>query len=122
MRVFGRFLILALAALILVSRSATAQTDQRGRLTITVADPSGAVVPNAIVTLTALEAPVKGSPAPEAKTTDKGLAVFEDLAPGRYSVRAEFPGFQIGQLPEIRVTRGDNKHVVILPLQTLSDR
>ena len=121
MRVFGRFFILVLAALILVSRSAAAQTDQRGRLTITVADPSGAVVPNATVTLTALEAPVKGTPAPEARTTDKGLAVFEDLAPGRYSVRAEFPGFEMGLLRDIRVTRGDNKHVVVLPLKALAE-
>jgi Carboxypeptidase regulatory-like domain len=121
MRVFGHFFILVLAALILVSRSAAAQTDQRSRLTITVADPSGAVVPNATVTLTGLEPPAKATPVPGAKTTDKGVAVFEDLAPGRYSVRAEFPGFQIGQLPDVRVTRGDNTHVVILPLQTLAE-
>ena len=121
MRLFGRFLILVLAAILLVPPSVSAQTDQKGRLTITVADPSGAVVPNATVTLTGLEAPVKVTPVPEAKTTDKGLVVFEDLLPGRYSVRAEFPGFQIGQLPDIRVTRGDNKQVVILPLQTLAE-
>jgi hypothetical protein len=40
---------------------------------------------------------------------------------GRYSVRAEFPGFEMGLLRDFRVNRGDNKHVVVLALQALAE-
>ena len=36
---------------------------------------------------------------------------------GRYSITAEFPGFELGLLRDIRINRGDNKHVVVLPLK-----
>jgi hypothetical protein len=86
-----------------------------------VADPSGAVIPGATVTVVGLEAQTKASTIPDAKTSEKGIAVFEDLAVGRYSVRAEFPGFEMGLLRDFRVSRGDNKHVVVVALQNLTE-
>ena len=44
---------------------------------------------------------------------------FENLAPGRYSLTAEFSGFQTRTLPEVRVRSGENKQVVVLPLDRL---
>jgi hypothetical protein len=121
MRVFGHSLSLVIAAIILVPSSAVAQTAQRGRLTITVADPSGAVIPNVTVTLIGLEPSAKATPIPPAKTADKGSVIFEDLAVGRYSVRADFPGFEMGLLRDFRVNRGDNKHVVVLAIQNVAE-
>jgi hypothetical protein len=121
MRVFGHRLILTILVIALMPLSATAQTAQRGRLTITVADPSGAVIPEVTVTLIGLETSTKAASIPPAKTTDKGAASFDDLIVGRYSVRAEFPGFEMGLLRDFRVNRGDNKHVVILALKNLEE-
>jgi hypothetical protein len=121
MRTFARPLFLIVAAILTAPSPAPAQTAQRGRLTITVADPSGAVIPNVVVTLVGLEPATTAATVPQAKTTDKGFVIFEDLAVGRYSVRAEFPGFQMGLLRDIRVNRGDNKHVVVLALPSLAE-
>jgi hypothetical protein len=121
MRLPGHALIFLIAAIILAPIRAAAQPAQRGKLTITVADETGAVIPNVTVTLDALEAAAKGAPIPAAKTTDKGTAVFEELAIGRYSVRAEFPGFKMGLLRDFRVNRGDNKHVVVLAIEGLAE-
>jgi hypothetical protein len=96
---------------------ASAQATRSAKLVVTVADPSGAVIPNASVTLTGIEDVTKAASVPEVKTTDKGTATFEALAPGRYSIQAQYPGFETGLLKEARVRAGDNKQLVILPLQ-----
>ena len=67
-----------------------AQAPRDARLAITVADPSGAVIPNATVTIVDSGDPSKAFK--PAATTDKGVALFEGLTPGRYTVRAEFAG------------------------------
>ena len=121
MRAFGHCLILGAVVITAMPFSANAQTTQRGRLTVTVADPSGAIIPGAAVSVIGLEEPAKSTPIPQAKTTDKGFATFEDLVVGRYSIRAEFPGFEMGLLRDFRVSRGDNKRIVILPLKNLEE-
>jgi carboxypeptidase family protein len=121
MRLFRYGLVLLIAAFILAPVRAAAQAPQRGKLTITVADQTGAVIPNVTVTLDALEAAAKAAPIPPAKTTDKGSVTFDDLIVGRYSARAEFPGFKMGLLRDFRVTRGDNKHVVVLALEGMTE-
>jgi hypothetical protein len=93
----------------------------RGNLVITVVDPSAAVIPEATVTIVGLDDATKATTVTPAKTTPKGAATFEGLAPGRYSVSAEFPGFENGSLPDIRVRNGDNKHVVVLKIKNLSE-
>ncbi len=113
--------LFALAALALPAASvAQSSRPTQGKVLITVVDPSNAVVQDATVSLASLEA-TPGAAMTPVKTNEKGLATVENVAPGRYSVRAEFPGFDAGLLREIRVRAGDNKHVVTLPLSKLED-
>ena len=104
---------------VLVAAPAFAQATRDGRVQVTVVDQSGGVVPGASVTLVGLETPTQAQAAPTATSGDNGIAVLERVAPGRYSVRAEFPGFDLGLLRDIRVRAGDNRHVVVLPLAKL---
>ena len=92
-----------------------------GRLIVTVVDTSGAVVPGAKVTAGSLDDGARAAAFPPVTTTDKGSATIEGLLPGRYRVQAEFPGFEIGVLPEVRIRRGDNKHVLVLPLKKMEE-
>jgi hypothetical protein len=98
-----------------------AQTPRQARVQVTVVDPSNAIVQDATVTVVGLEAATQAATPAPIKTNDKGMAMVENLPPGRYTVRAEFPGFDIGLLRDIRLRAGDNKHVVILPLTRIED-
>ncbi len=104
---------------VFVAAPAFAQAARDGRVQVTVVDQSGGVVPGASVTLVGLETPTQAQAAPTATSGDNGIAILERVAPGRYSVRAEFPGFDLGLLRDIRVRAGDNRHVVVLPLAKL---
>src|SRR3954462_9490206 len=111
-------------ALLATAGPAAAQTTpatQDGRLLVTIVDSSGAVVPGVAVTGTALDDGAgAASPAP-ASSGAEGVATIDRLLPGRYRVQAEFPGFEIGVLPEIREGRGDNKHVLVLRLKNVEE-
>ncbi|HEY7497433.1 MAG TPA: TonB-dependent receptor [Vicinamibacterales bacterium] len=99
-----------------------AQAARPGKLQVTVVDPSGAIVQDATVTLVALEPAAAPAALAPIKTSDKGVAILESVPPGRYSIRAEFPGFDMGLLRDIRVrSAGESKHVVVLPLSKLED-
>ena len=91
-----------------------------GRVQVTVVDPTGAVVPGATVTIVALEGQAQTPLAP-VKTDEKGVATLSRVTPGRYSISAEFPGFDIGLLRDIRVRAGENRHVVLLPVVKAED-
>jgi hypothetical protein len=93
-----------------------AQT-REGRLLVTVVDQTRAVIPNATVIVTGIEDGTKAAAIAPAQTSGQGLATIAGLTPGRYEVRAEFPGFQQGRLGDVRVRAGDNRHVIVLPLQ-----
>ena len=69
---------------------------------VTVSDPSGAVIPDATVTIVGLDDALKSVTIPPAKTVASGTATFEGLTPGRYSIKAEFPGFELGLLRDVR--------------------
>jgi hypothetical protein len=49
----------------------------------------------------------------------QGQAKFENLAPGRYSITAEFSGFQTRTLSDVRVRAGENKQIIVLPIDRL---
>jgi hypothetical protein len=101
---------------------ALAQAAREGRVQVTVVDPSGAVVPAADVTLIGIEPATQAAALPSIKTSENGIGIVERVPPGRYSIRAEFPGFDLGLLRDIRVRAGgDSRHVVVLPLQRLED-
>jgi hypothetical protein len=109
------------ACLVAFSANVAAQTGQDGRLIVTVVDSSGAIVQGAIVTVAALDDGARAATFAPMTTSDKGVAAIDRLLPGRYRIQAEFPGFEIGVLPEVHVHRGDNKHVVVLPLKKLEE-
>ena len=115
------FTCLALLVAMAIPSLAAAQTTQDGRLIVTVVDSSGAVIPGASVTISALDDGARAATFAPVTTSDKGIATVDGLLPGRYRIRAEFPGFDIGGLPEVRVRRGDNKHVVVLPLKRMEE-
>jgi hypothetical protein len=98
-----------------------AQTAQDGRLIVTVVDASGAVVPGATVTISGLDEGARAAGFPPVTSSDKGVAILDRLLPGRYRIQAEFPGFELGVLPEVRIRRGDNRHVVVLPVKKVEE-
>jgi hypothetical protein len=106
---------------LLLATPLLAQTPPTGRLLVTVADQTGAVIPGATVTVTG-EATAPNTPAIEpVKTSDRGIATVERLVPGRYTIRAEFPGFQTRLIADVRVRAGDNRQVAVLPLDSIKD-
>jgi len=95
---------------------ASAQAPPLGTLRVTVVDPSGAVIVGATVAVTSAEdATVAATHAP-VQTTGIGTATVAGLPPGRYTIQAEFPGFETRRLTDVRVRSGENKQVVLLPL------
>jgi hypothetical protein len=78
-----------------------ASPGSKGSLTGTVADPTGAVIPQAKVTAT----PISGAPV---STTSDGTGQFRisSLPPGAYVVEAEAPGFESAHIPNVRITAG----------------
>jgi hypothetical protein len=121
-----------IAVLLAVLAMATpAQTPRDARVTVTVVDQTGAVIPNAKVTITpatdpkaaaaaAGAAPAAPGIAP-ATTNDKGIATITGLTPGRVNITAEFPGFEPRTLKDLSLRAGDNKHVAVLAIQGLQD-
>ena len=105
--------------LALLAMAAPFQAPREARVTVTVVDQTGAVIPNAIVTVTPLAEP-KTPPAP-ARTGDKGLVTIAGLAPGRYSIQAEFSGFEPRVLRDVQLKAGDNRHVLVLAIQGVQD-
>ena len=111
--------VLALLALVTVAGVAARAQTPPARLLVTVTDQTGAVIPKATVTLTPLDQ--GGAGARTATTSEKGQATVEPLPPGRYSLRAEFPGFESRLLGDVRLRAGDNKQVLILNLERMQD-
>ena len=113
-----RFPVLLLAVFLSAAR-AFAQAPPTGTLRLTVVDPSNAIVVGAPVTVTSAEAaPAAPSIAP-ARTTDAGVATVANLPPGRYTIEAEFPGFEKRVLKDVRIRPGENKQVAVLQISKL---
>src|SRR5688500_12845726 len=113
-RVLVRMICVLMVWACVAPAAASGQNAREARVQVTVVDPSGLVVPEAVVTIIGLEPATQALTLPAARTTDKGVAIIERVPPGRYSVRAEFPGFDLGLLRDIRVRAGDSRHVVVL--------
>ena len=94
------------------------QRTQTGTLRITVHDPSGAVVPAALVQVRGTEVPT-GSVTRDVSSDGVGVAIAQELTPGKYSVTVSFPGFETRTVPDIRVRAGDNRRDVTLAIQKL---
>lgn len=119
-RVHRFVVVLLMAGVCLMPRAARAQAG-RGRLLVTVTDVTGAVLPNADVRVTGLENATRAVVVPPVKANEQGLATLTGLAPGRYAIEAEFPGFERATVREFRVRAGDNRQTLVLPLRGLND-
>ena len=96
-----------------------AQAARDAVLQVTVLDETRGVLPGATVTVAGIESSNKAVVITPAPTSPQGLVKFESLAPGRYSITAEFSGFQTRTMPDVRIRSGENKQVVVLPIDRL---
>lgn len=93
------FSLLLVFVSLLSFQSLKAQTPGTGALTGTVKDPSGGVIPNAMVTLTSVDTG-------QARTTTTGadgVYHFTLLPPGNYRVRIEASGFKPVEVPSVTI-------------------
>ena len=97
--------------------SAFAQAPNVGTLYVTVVDFTGAIIPRATVSVARAEGGPAAATFEPVETSDTGVAAISGLVPGRYSVQAEFPGFETRLLKDVRVQAGENKQVVLLTIQ-----
>src|SRR5215471_9946902 len=95
-----------IAALLLV-----ALAQQAASLRVAVVDPSGAVIVGAHVT-------VDGT---TVDTNARGDAVFEGLAPGRYAITVDSPGFEPRELRDERLRAGENRRQVKLAIAKIAE-
>jgi hypothetical protein len=83
------FSLLSLLIFLSIPAWVSAQLD-RGEVTGTVEDPSGAVVAKALIVLTNANTGVKTT----TQSTATGTYVFDDVLPGRYTVEVQVAGFE----------------------------
>ena len=108
--------VLTSICLLLWAAHAFAQAPGTGTLRVTVVDPTSAVIPGAMVTVTGAEDATRNVAVQTVETSDAGIAVVTGLRPGRYSIQASFPGFDTRTLADVRVRNGDNKQVAVLAI------
>src|SRR5579863_4449765 len=96
---FRNFFLLLFFVSLFSLQSLMAQTPGTGALTGTVKDPSGAVIPNATVTLTSADT----GQARTTMTGADGVYHFNLLPPGNYRVRIEASGFKPVDVPSVNV-------------------
>jgi hypothetical protein len=103
-------LVSLLGALFLLPPTAAAQST--GQIIGTVADPSGAVLPNATVTATREQAATIVT-----RTNEAGRYTFTSLTPGKYKVTVEAPNFKKVVLEDVVVEVGGlvTRDVVLEP-------
>lgn len=118
----NRILVAAcsLAALLLLPTPAQAQP-RTGTLRLTVKDPSGAVVPGAVVRVRGTEPVTAATDVADLVTGSRGVVAVEGLVPGRYAVEVGFPGFETLAMPEVRVRAGETRRDAVLAIQKLDE-
>jgi Carboxypeptidase regulatory-like domain len=103
----------------LLPASLFAQPVRDASLLVTVLDQTRGVLAGATVTVAGTEPSNKTAVFAPAPTSQQGQVTFERLTPGRYSITAEFSGFQTQTLPDVRIRSGENKQLIVLPLERL---
>jgi hypothetical protein len=96
-----------LIATILIVISPLLSAQQTGSIVGTVADPSGAVVPHAKVTLTNTAT----RDARHATTNSEGFFAFSGAVAGDYTVKIESQGFRSAEQSGIHLSPGDRRNV-----------
>ena len=97
-----------------------AQAARDASLQVTVVDETRGVLPGAMVMLAGIDSSNKAALIPPQSTGPQGQVTFGNLTPGRYAIQAEFSGFQTRTLPDVRVRSGENRQVVMLPLDRVT--
>jgi hypothetical protein len=113
--------LFAVAALLLVAIAVPPGAHAQpapGRLIVTVVDQTAAVLQGAVVTVAGDETATRAAAVASGETSEIGVATFAGLAPGRYTIQVEFPGFEPGIVRNLRVRAGaDTRQRVVLQLK-----
>ncbi|MGH7185114.1 MAG: carboxypeptidase-like regulatory domain-containing protein, partial [Pseudomonadota bacterium] len=110
------------ALLLVTAVPGLAQTPgSRGRLVVTVVDQTGRVLPTAKVRVTGQDAETSAT-AVEPAASAADVATFESLGFGRYTIQAEFPGFETVIVRNVRVRGIETRTRVMLPLKKLVEK
>ncbi len=115
------FIFVLTLGLVALPGGAAAQAPRETRALVTVVDTTGAVLPGATVTMVGLEDATKAQTVTPVTASERGLANVGPLRPGRYLIRAEFGGFETGELTDVRLRAGENKHVIVLQLSGVQE-
>ena len=106
--------------MLLVSFRAPAlgQPSPSASIRITVADPSGAVIVGAQVTI---RPGVDGAAPVTIESGGRGDAIFAALEPGRYSVHVEAAGFEPYDIRDLRIRSGETRREAKLRIAKLAE-
>src|SRR5262245_23509171 len=114
-------LVVALATVLLWRTPTFAQARREVRLSVTVLDQTNLVLAGATVHLTGEDEATRAKTFEPIQTSRQGIAIFSGLIAGRYTIQAEFPGFDAGLLTGVRVRDGDNRQTLVLKIERLQD-
>ena len=109
--------VVAMTALTFDSPASAGQRPSLATLRVVVHDPSGAVIPGAVVHVAGSQGHATTGPA--ASSDGQGVAVLTGLEPGHYTVDVSFPGFETRTLTDIRLRAGETRRDVTLAIQKL---
>jgi hypothetical protein len=101
--------------------AAQARSTPSATLRLTVKDPSGAVIPGAVVRIRGIEAGTDRVSGADHLSDGQGTATIAGLPPGRYAVDVSFPGFQTSVIPDLRLRAGETRRDVVLAIEKLDE-
>ena len=111
-----------LVAISLLSIAPPAWSQPRtASLAVTVVDQTGAVIGGATVTITGTDDVTKTAGTAAVMTSNEGIANLPNLVPGRYTIEAQFTGFEPRVLANVALRPGNNKQVALLTVAGLKD-
>src|SRR5262245_4759049 len=109
--------VIAFIAAFLIAGPAFSQSRTDATLRITVVDESGGVIVGARVDVK----PLGGGDPATIDTGGRGDATFAALAPGRYAIHVEAPGFEPSDVRDLRLRAGDTRREIKLPIAKLAE-
>jgi len=101
-----------------VTRKAASSADEIGRLSGTIVDPMGALVPNAKITIT----DPNSKRSIESRTDEQGSFQVSHLAPGTYDIEVQSPGFKTLGVKKILVGAKDTDEVSLILMVTSGEQ
>ena len=100
-------LVAALAAVLSLSASLNCYAQATASINGTVTDPSGGVIPDALITAKEVQTGTTRT----VTTGASGLYRFNDLQPGTYVITAEAKGFAKSEIQSVSLQVGDARDV-----------